>query len=108
MSYIYRHYSEPLNPRMVGDLFRLSPKELNRILLYQVEMNFSDYLNFIRVNRASELLLLTARSILEIALETGYHNEKTLTRNFLKFRSMPPGKFRQSVGLQEFPPPGHV
>lgn len=108
VSYIYRHYREPLNPRMVGDLFRLSPKELNRILLYQVEMNFSDYLNFIRVNRASELLLLTAGSILEIALETGYHNEKTLTRNFLKFRSMTPGKFRQSVGLQEFPPPGHV
>ena len=71
-------------------------------------MNFSDYLNFIRVNRASELLLLTSKSILEIALETGYHNEKTLTRNFLKFRSMTPGKFRQSVGLQDFPSPGHV
>jgi len=108
VSYIYRHYSEPLNPRMVGERFLLSPKELNRILLYQVEMNFSDYLNFIRVNRASELLLLTSKSILEIALETGYHNEKTLTRNFLKFRSMTPGKFRQSVGLQDFPSPGHV
>lgn len=102
VSYIYRHYSEPLNPRMVGERFHLSPRELNRILLYQVEMNFSDYLNFIRVNRASELLLLTTRSILDIALDTGYHNEKTLTRNFLKFRSMTPGKFRQAVELQEF------
>ena len=87
---------------MVGERFHLSPRELNRILLYQVEMNFSDYLNFIRVNRASELLLLTTRSILDIALDTGYHNEKTLTRNFLKFRSMTPGKFRQAVELQEF------
>ena len=93
---------------MVGERFLLSPKELNRILLYQVEMNFSDYLNFIRVNRASELRRLSSKSILEIALETGYHNEKTLTRNFLKFRSMTPGKFRQSVGLQDFPSPGHV
>lgn len=100
VSHIYRHYSEDLSPRMVGELFHTSPKELNRILLYQVEMNFSDYLNFVRINRASELLLETDKSILDIALETGYHNEKTLTRNFLKFRSMTPGKFRQSVELQ--------
>lgn len=63
-------------------------------------MNFSDYLNFIRVNRASELLLESTKSIMEIAIEVGYNTEKTLTRNFLKFRSMTPGKFRQSIRLQ--------
>lgn len=101
VSYIYRHYMEPLTPRQIGDRFRISPKELNRILLYQVEMNFSDYLNFIRVNRASELLLKTSKSILEVALEVGYQTEKTLSRNFLKFRSMTPGKFRHSIALQD-------
>ncbi|HBA64075.1 MAG TPA: AraC family transcriptional regulator, partial [Lachnospiraceae bacterium] len=101
VSYIYRHYMEPLTPRQIGDRFGISPKELNRILLYQVEMNFSDYLNFIRVNRASELLLKTSKSILEVALEVGYQTEKTLSRNFLKFRSMTPGKFRHSIALQD-------
>lgn len=101
VSYIYRHYNENLNPRTVGERFSLSPRELNRILLYQVEMNFTDYLAFVRVNRASELLLETGKSILEIALETGFHNEKTLTRSFLKFRSITPGKFRRSVELQD-------
>lgn len=99
VSYIYRHSSEDLHPKTVGKQFHMSPKELNRILLYQVEMNFTDYLNFNRVNRASELLLHTSKSILEIALETGYNNEKTLTRNFLKFRSMTPGRFRHGVHL---------
>lgn len=101
VSYIYRHYSEDLMPREVGKQFHMSPRELNRILLYQVEMSFSDFLNYIRVNRASELLLQTDKTILEIALEVGYHTEKTLTRNFLRFRSMTPGKFRQTVELQE-------
>ena len=101
VSYIYRHYSEDLHPKTVAEQFNMSPRELNRILLYQVEMNFTDYLNFIRVNRASELLLKTTKSILEIALETGYNNEKTLNRNFLKFRSMTPGWFRQTIELQE-------
>ena len=88
-------------PKDVGAQFHMSHRELNRILLYQVEMGFSDFLNYVRVNRASELLLRTDKTILEIALEVGYHTEKTLTRNFLRFRSMTPGKFRQTVELQE-------
>ena len=100
VSYIYRHYNEDLQPKSLGKQFSLSPRELNRILLYQVEMNFSDYLNYIRINRASELLLKTSHSIMEIALEVGYNSTKTLTRNFLKFRSMTPSKFRQTIELQ--------
>ena len=74
VSYIYRNYAEDLHPKDVSGYFGISPKELNRILLFQVEMNFSDYLNYIRVNRASELLLKTDKSILTIALEVGYHS----------------------------------
>ncbi len=101
VSYIYRHYSEDLRPKEVAQQFHLSPRELNRILLYQVEMGFSDFLHFVRVNRASELLAQTSRTVLEIALEVGYHTEKTLARNFLRFRSMTPTQFRQTTGLQK-------
>lgn len=101
VSYIYRHYAEPLHPKTISEQFGISPKELNRILLFQVEMNFNDYLNYIRVNRASELLLETDKTILTIALEVGYNTEKTLSRNFLRFRSMTPGTFRRSVELQK-------
>ena len=100
VSYIYRNYAENLQPKNVSEHFHISPKELNRILLFQVEMNFADYLNYIRVNRASELLLKTEKSILTIALEVGYNTEKTLSRNFIRFRSMTPGNFRKSIELQ--------
>ncbi len=101
VSYIYRNYAEDLHPKTVSEQFGISPKELNRILLFQVEMNFNDYLNYIRVNRACELLLETDKSILTIALEVGYNTEKTLSRIFLRFRSMTPGNFRRSIELQK-------
>ncbi|MGN1168094.1 MAG: AraC family transcriptional regulator [Lachnospiraceae bacterium] len=101
VSYIYRHYAEDLHPKTISERFGISPKELNRILLFQVEMNFNDFLNYIRINRASELLLETDKSILTIALEVGYNTDKTLSRNFLRFRSMTPGNFRRSVELQK-------
>ncbi len=101
VDYIYRNYSETLTPKSVADYFNISTKQLNRILLYQVERNYEDFLNFVRVNRASELLLSTDWGITDIAVAVGYNSAKTLTRNFLKLRLMPPGVFRQTVELQE-------
>lgn len=100
VNYIFRNYMEDLHPLNVSEYFHISPKELNRILLFQVEMNFNDYLNVIRVNRASELLLSTDKSILTIALEVGYNTEKTLSRNFIRLRSITPGNFRNSTTMQ--------
>lgn len=101
VDYIYRHYMETLSLKLVADTFHVTTKQLNRILLYQVERNFEDYLNFVRVNRASELILSTDWSVTDIAVAVGYNTAKTLTRNFLKLRLMPPGAFRHTVELQE-------
>ena len=80
----------------------MTMKNLNRILLYQVEMTFHGYLNYIRVNKASELLLTTDKTILDIALEVGYNTEKTLSRNFIMIRHITPGKFRTNMRFQGF------
>ncbi len=101
IDYIYRNYMDALTPKEVADKFHISVKQLNKILMYQVERNYEDFLNFVRVNRASELLLSTKSSITEVAKNVGYNSSKTLTRNFLKFRLMTPSVFRQTVELQE-------
>ena len=101
VAYIYRNYAEDLTPQNTADRFHISIKELNTILLYQVEKNFPDFLNFVRVNRASELLKNTDQTITQIAIDVGFNNAKTLTRNFLRYRTMTPGAFRQNIGLQD-------
>ena len=50
-----------------------------------------------RVNRACELLVSTDASVMDIALEVGYHNAKTLTRNFVKHKLMTPQSFRTAA-----------
>jgi YesN/AraC family two-component response regulator len=101
IDYIYRNYMEELTPKSVADRFHITTNRLNRILLYQVERNFEDFLNFVRVNRGTELLLSTDRTITDIASAIGYHSVKTFTRNFLKLRLMPPSAFRRTTELQE-------
>ena len=103
VSYLYRNYDKELSAKDVAEEFQLNVRELNRTLLYQVEKNFTDFVNFIRVNRACELLARTDLGVTEVAVEVGFRNSKTLTRNFLKFRLMTPGQFRTQVELQPGP-----
>jgi AraC-like DNA-binding protein len=102
IEYIYRNHEEDLTLYSVSNFFKLSPKKLNSVLSCQVGMTFNDFLNFIRVNHASELLLETDKSMLTIALEVGYKTEKTLYRNFLQIRGMTGGEFRRTVELQKY------
>ena len=101
VSFIYRNYQEHLTAKTVAEQFGVSIGDLHLILLQQVEKNFEDFLNFVRINRACELLLKTTKSVIDIAVEVGYNNTKTLNRNFLKLKMMTPGKFRESVTFQE-------
>ena len=95
--YIYRYYDQELTAQNTASRFGMSVQELNRVLMYQLEKNFGEYLNSVRVNRACELLTTTDRSVMDIALDVGYHNAKTLTRNFVKHKLMTPQSFRTAV-----------
>ena len=100
VSYIYRNYDDNLTPQGVASKFHISVRELNTLLLYLIEKNFSDFLHFVRINRASALLKDTNKSITHISSEVGYDSIKTFTRNFLKYRNMTPKDFRKNIDYQ--------
>ncbi len=95
INYIYRNYAEDLNASDLAHRFGLSVQKMNELLLYQVEENFTGFLNLIRVKHACELLLIPSKTVMEVAYEVGYKNPKTFTRNFLKIEGMTPQSFKQ-------------
>ena len=99
-NYIYHNFQEDLKIQAVADKFGVTVVELNRILLFQAERNFEDFLNYLRVNKACELMLSTKMSITDIAIEVGYNTVKTFSRNFVKLKSMTPATFRKRIILQ--------
>lgn len=106
INYIYRNYAEDLNAKDLSHQFGLSVTQLNDLLLYQVEQNFSEFLNQVRANRACELLLIPTKTVLEVAYEVGYKNPKTFTRNFIKLKGMTPSTFKQKY-TDITKPPGY-
>lgn len=99
--YLYNHYdADDLLASTISEKYGISVSELNRALLYYTEMNFITLLNFVRVNKASEMLVDSNYSILDIAVSVGYSNIKTFNLNFYKFKGMTPSEFRESITLQ--------
>ncbi|MGN0711310.1 MAG: helix-turn-helix domain-containing protein [Anaerovoracaceae bacterium] len=101
IEYISKNYADDITIQTAADEFHVSPVELNRILLAQVEHNFHDFLNLTRINRACELLIETDMEITDIAIEVGYNTVKTFRRNFIQLRHMTPSEFRNTMQIQE-------
>lgn len=95
VTYMNYNYGEEISLESVAEHFNLTPSRVNNILLYHVEETFHDFLNLLRVNKASQLLLETDMNISSIAFEVGYNYTKTFSRNFNKIFKMSPGRFRK-------------
>ena len=100
--YIYKNYAaENLTASQVASHFGISIPEMNRLMLYYSEKNFETLLNFVRINRACELLASTEKYVIDVAFEVGYNNIKTFNMNFSKYKGMTPTEFRSRITLQK-------
>ena len=100
--YIFKnHQNEKLSASQVAAQFGISVPEMNRLLLYYSEMNFETLLNYVRINKACELLASTELLVIDVAIEVGYSNIKTFNMNFYKHKEMTPTEFRNRVTLQK-------
>lgn len=98
--YISDSFMEDISEIDVAKEFDMSIAEVNRTLLYTVEMNFDEFINYLRINYACSLLKSTDDTIIDIAITVGYNNAKTFNNHFVKLKSMTPSMFRNTVEIQ--------
>lgn len=100
VNFIGKNYSQSYTAQKAAAEFGISVKRLNQMLIYQVGVGFSEFLDNVRINRACELLLETKKSITDIAYEVGYSTIKTFNRKFINKKLMTPSEFRRTVNTQ--------
>lgn len=75
----------------------MTPQAFSRYFRKTTFKRFIDYVNEIRVGKASRLLLNTDKTIAEICYEAGFNNLSNFNRQFQKVKNMPPKAFRASL-----------
>lgn len=101
LKYISRNASNPLlGAPMVCDEFNMSTTYFSRIFKEDLGVNFSVYLQTLRINKAKRLLLESDLNLNAIAQEVGYLSSQNLLRLFKRYEGMSPSAYRRMAGRE--------
>lgn len=95
LEYINNNYHEKITTRQLAQLCGFTPNYLSRRFKQQTGLGINEYLHGIRLSYAAKKLKETNKSILEIALDSGFANEKRMVKEFKDTYGMLPSKFRK-------------
>lgn len=82
-----------LSLQVIADQFGISVPSVSKIFKNTFKVNYIDYLHLLRVHRAKEYFDNGETDILFVAQKTGYENESTFKRAFLRIESTTPRKY---------------
>lgn len=100
LHYISEHFTEPLSLDSTSKALSISRSHLSHIFSQQLNINFREYINTLRIDRACSLLRDPFYSISQIAYLCGYGNPRTFHRAFLSKHGMAPNQYRASLSGQ--------
>jgi len=92
--YIDANFAQELSLDILADHLGLSSKYVSRMFKMSMHVNLSDYLAYVRIEKAKELLL-TEQQLEKIAEQVGITNRTTFTRTFRKLEGMTPTEWRR-------------
>ena len=94
---IRNHYTEDITLTHLADKYNISTGRLSTMIKEELQMNYSDYIASLRIQRAKELLQNEVLSIQEIAEQVGYNDYFYFTKVFKKVQGISPSKYRKSL-----------
>ena len=97
VSDIRAHYTEDISLTSLAAKYNISMGHLSKIIKEHLQVNFSDYIAALRIQRAKELLSDESLSIQEIAEIVGYDDYFYFTKVFKKVEGISPSKYRKSI-----------
>lgn len=94
MGYLSEHYTEPVSLRSLARTFGLNPCYLSRMFSERLSYGFLTYIHMLRVEHAKNLLRNTSKKVSEVAIESGFSDQKTFNRVFMDLVQMTPSEYR--------------
>ena len=97
LHYISGHFTEPLTQDSVSRALGVSVTHLSHIFSQQLNVNFREYVNALRIDHACALLYDSSLTISQIAYQCGFGNPRTFHRAFLARCQTSPNKYRAKL-----------
>ena len=96
VSYIQQNYTGKILLREFGEQFHLSEKYISRYFKEHFHITLSQYVTYLRLEHAKQMLQETDISVTEVAMHSGYQSISYFIRSFKKTYGVSPLKYRKS------------
>lgn len=95
MEFCNRHYNERLTLEYLEEELHISKYYISHVINEKMGVSFNDYVNSIRINEASRLLIESEKPIKEISAEVGFSTQRTFDRAFKRQKGETAREYRQ-------------
>lgn len=100
--YLNEHFEERIDFILLSDRFHMAQATLCRFFKRATGRTLTTYLNELRVGAATQLLLQTDESILDICFRVGFGNYSNFNRQFKRIKGSGPQSLRREFQLEPF------
>lgn len=97
LSYIRKNIDKNITLEELAEVSGMSPRYFCRVFRNMTGRTPIDYVNYYRVETASQMLITTGESVTEIALNCGFNDMSYFSKMFKKLKGISPSKFRQAL-----------
>ena len=94
IKYINSHFSEQITLSRLSEIISVDKAHLCRVFKALTKSTLSEYINFVRILHAEQLLLNTDKLLLEICEETGFSSVSYFAKVFKEKNGITPKKYR--------------
>lgn len=94
LTFIQEHYSEKLTVAQIAGCVPISERECYRLFQNSLGTTPTEFLLSVRLKKSRNLLATTQKSIVEVALESGFSNSSYFGKLFRQQYLMSPGEYR--------------
>ena len=97
IAYIEQHLNEKLDLHMVAEALHYSRYHLHRLFTETVGLTIHDYIVRRRISEGAKLLVFSNRSILDVAIYSGYETQQAFSTAFKALYKHTPKQYREQV-----------
>ncbi|GBF75101.1 putative AraC family transcriptional regulator [Paenibacillus sp. 598K] len=98
--YVEAHYTSDLYLESIAEQMGVSMKYASRVFKGKYDMNLTDYISWLRIERAKELLA-GEQTIAEVSEQCGFYNRTTFLRTFKRLEGVSPNDYRKLIRKDE-------
>ncbi len=102
LQYIHEHYAEELSLETLAEVVQITPTYFSELFRKLMGVNYVQYLQNFRINKALAVLKKGEKRILDVAFDVGFTNIRSFNRVFQQQTGMTPTQFLKSPDKDKF------